>query len=108
MHRKNRLLKEPKKLITVDFIQRCVAEEFALSLHELKTKRRNKNIVLPRQVAMYLSRELTDLSLPEIGDFFGGKDHTTVLHSYNKIKELVKTNRLLKDRIDRIIKIVQQ
>src|SRR3989338_3213861 len=81
------LLREPKKLITVDFIQRCVSEEFGRSLQELKTKRRNKTIVLPRQVAMYLSRELTDLSLPEIGEFFGGKDHTTVLHSYNKIKE---------------------
>lgn len=102
------LLKEPQKLITVDFIQRCVAEEFAISLHELKTRRRTKNIVLPRQVAMFLSRELTDLSLPEIGDFFGGKDHTTVLHSYNKIKALVNTNKLLKDRIDRIIKIIQQ
>ncbi len=58
------LFKEPKKLITVDFIQRCVAEEFGLSLHDLKTRRRTKNIVLPRQVSMYLSRELTDLSLP--------------------------------------------
>ena len=102
------LLREPQKLITVDFIQRCVAEEFALSLHELKTKRRNKNIVMPRQVAMYLSRELTDLSLPEIGDYFGGKDHTTVLHSYKKIKGLVGTNKPLKDRIDRIIKVIQQ
>ena len=98
------LLKEPQKLITVDFIQRCVAEEFAISLHELKTRRRNKNIVMPRQIAMYLSRQLTDLSLPEIGDFFGGKDHTTVLHSFNKIKGLVNTNKSLKDRIDRITK----
>jgi len=69
------LLKEPKKLITVDFIQRCVAEEFGLSLQDLKTKRRNKNIVLPRQIAMYLSRELTELSLPEIGDFLGQGPH---------------------------------
>jgi chromosomal replication initiator protein len=75
------LLKEPKKLITVDFIQRCVAEEFGVSLQELKTKRRNKQVVFPRQIAMYLSRELTDLSLPEVGELFGGKDHTTVLHS---------------------------
>ncbi|MCX5714639.1 MAG: chromosomal replication initiator protein DnaA, partial [Candidatus Omnitrophica bacterium] len=81
------LLKEPKKLITVDFIQRCVAEEFGTSLQDFKSKKRNKNIVFPRQIAMYLSRELTELSLPEIGEFFGGKDHTTVLHSYNKIKE---------------------
>ena len=102
------LLKEPKRLITVDFIQRCVSEEFGVSLHELKTKRRNKTIVLPRQVAMYLSRELTELSLPEIGDFFGGKDHTTVLHSYNKIKGDLNANEALKQKVEHIIHIIQQ
>ena len=102
------LLREPKKLITVDFIQRCVAEEFGISLQDIKTRRRNKTIVLPRQVAMYLSRELTDLSLPEIGDFFGGKDHTTVLHSYNKIKEGLTANTILKERVERVIQILQQ
>lgn len=101
------LLKEPKKLITVDFIQRCVVEEFGLSLPDLKMKCRNKNIVLPRQIAMYLSRELTDLSFPEIGNFFGGKDHTTVLHSYNKIKEELKTNNTLKETVDRVIQIIK-
>ena len=102
------LLKEPKKLITVDFIQRCVAEEFGVALQELKMKRRNKNIVLPRQVAMYLSRELTDLSLPEIGGYFGGKDHTTVLHSYNKIKEELSKNEDLKNKIEQVIQVIQQ
>ncbi len=102
------LLKEPKRLITVDFILRCVAEEFGVSLQEIKLKRRNKNIVLPRQIAMYLSRELTELSLPEIGDFFGGKDHTTVLHSYNKIKEDLKKGGALKDRTERLIQVIQQ
>jgi len=102
------LLKETRKLITIDFIQRCVAEEYGLSLHDLKTKRRNKNIVFPRQIAMYLSRKLTELSLPEIGDFFGGKDHTTVLHSCNKIKGEVNNNLELKNRIDRIIQLIQQ
>jgi len=102
------LLKEPKKLITVDFIQRCVAEEFGIALPEIKTKRRTKTIVLPRQVAMYLSRELTDFSLPEIGGFFGGKDHTTVLHSYNKIKEELNSNLILKDRVERVIQIIKQ
>ncbi|MDD5668437.1 MAG: chromosomal replication initiator protein DnaA [Candidatus Omnitrophica bacterium] len=101
------LLKEPKKLLTVDFIQRCVAEEFGVSLSDLKTKRRNKNIVVPRQIAMYLSRELTELSLPEIGNHFGGKDHTTVLHSYNKIKEALVTNADIKDKINRIIQVIQ-
>lgn len=102
------LLREPKKLITIDFIQRCVSEEFGRSLQELKTKRRNKTIVLPRQVAMYLSRELTDLSLPEIGEFFGGKDHTTVLHSYNKIKEELTKNGELKERVERLIQIIKR
>ena len=102
------LLREPKKLVTVDFIQRCVAEEFGVSLQEIKMKRRSKNIVLPRQIAMYLSRELTDLSLPEIGNFLGGKDHTTVLHSYNKIKEAVKKDETLKARIERVIQVIQQ
>lgn len=102
------LLREPKKLITIDFIQRCVSEEFGRSLQELKSKRRNKTIVLPRQVVMYLSRELTDLSLPEIGEFFGGKDHTTVLHSYNKIKEGLTKNGELKERVERLIQIIKR
>lgn len=102
------LLREPTKLITVDFIQRCVAEEFGTSLHDLKTKRRNKQIVLPRQVAMYLSRELTDLSLPEVGEQFGGKDHTTVLHSYKKIKEEIQSNPKLKERVEKVIQVIKQ
>jgi len=102
------LLKEPKKLTTVDFIQRCVGEEFGISLAEFKTKRRNKTVVLPRQVAMYLSRELTDLSLPEIGGFFGGKDHTTVLHSYNKIKEGLISDEALREKVERVIQIIKQ
>ncbi len=102
------LLKEPKKLITVDFIQRCVAEEFGLTLQDLKTKRRNKNIVLPRQIAMYLSREMTELSLPEIGVHFGGKDHTTVLHSFNKVKNEVLNNEIFKEKINKVIQIIQQ
>lgn len=102
------ILKEPKKLITVDFIQRCVAEEFSVSLHDLKIKRRNKNIVLPRQIAMYLSRELTDLSLPEIGNSFGGKDHTTVLYAYNKIKSELKNNDFLKNKVEKVVNIIHQ
>ncbi|PIQ87712.1 MAG: chromosomal replication initiator protein DnaA [Candidatus Omnitrophica bacterium CG11_big_fil_rev_8_21_14_0_20_43_6] len=102
------LLKEPTKLITIDFIQRCVVEEFGISLQDLKTKRRNKQVVFPRQIAMYLSRELTELSLPEIGELFGGKDHTTVLHSYKKIKEDIGNNPDLKERLEKIIQIIRQ
>ncbi|MDP2044311.1 MAG: chromosomal replication initiator protein DnaA, partial [Candidatus Omnitrophota bacterium] len=101
------LLKEPKKLITADFIQRCVAEEFGVTLQDLKTRRRNKQVVFPRQIAMYLSRELTDLSLPEIGEAFGGKDHTTVLHSYNKIKGALLNNPELKERLEKVIQVIK-
>ena len=102
------LLKEPTKLITIDFIQRCVVEEFGISLQDLKTKRRNKQVVFPRQVAMYLSRELTELSFPEIGELFGGKDHTTVLHSYKKIKENISNNPELKERVAKVIHVIKQ
>ena len=102
------LLKEPTKLITIDFIQRCVVEEFGISLQDLKTKRRNKQVVFPRQIAMYLSRELTELSLPEIGELFGGKDHTTVLHSYKKIKADISSNPELKERIEKVVHIIKQ
>ena len=102
------LLREPTKLITIDFIQRCVVEEFGISLQDLKTRRRNKQVVFPRQIAMYLSRELTELSLPEIGELFGGKDHTTVLHSCKKIKEDLSKNPELKERVDKVIHIIKQ
>ena len=102
------LLKTPTKLITIDFIQRCVVEEFGISLQDLKTRRRNKQVVFPRQIAMYLSRELTGLSLPEIGEFFGGKDHTTVLHSCKKIKEELLNNPALKERVEKVIQVIKQ
>ncbi len=101
------LLKEPTKLITVDFIQRCVVEEFGIALQDLKTKRRNKQVVIPRQIAMYLSRELTELSFPEIGELFGGKDHTTVLHSYKKLKEDINHNPELRERVEKLIQVIK-
>ena len=102
------LLKEPQRLITVDFIQRCLAEEFGVTLQDIKSRRRNKQVVIPRQIAMYLSRELTDLSFPEIGEVFGGKDHTTVLHSYNKIKAELLDNLELKARLEKVIQVIKQ
>ncbi|MBM3249068.1 MAG: chromosomal replication initiator protein DnaA [Candidatus Omnitrophica bacterium] len=101
------MVKETKKNITIDIIQRKVADFFDLSLHDLKTKRRNKNIVLPRQIAMYLSRELTNQSLPEIGELFGGKDHTTVLHAWNKIKNGIDKDSNLKNTVNSVITEIQ-
>ena len=73
---------------SMEFIQQVVADYYSLSLDEMKGRRRDKHIVFPRQVAMYLIREETASSLPAIGQAFGGKDHTTVLHAYEKIAEL--------------------
>ena len=93
------MVKETVKTISVDMVQKQVAEFFNLSLHELKNKSRHKNIIIPRQVAMYLARKLTKHSLPEIGAAFGGKDHTTILHAVKKVEEV-----LLKDyQIKKII-----
>jgi chromosomal replication initiator protein len=73
-------------LINADLVQRVVARHFNLDLHDMKSKRRTDAIAFPRQVAMFLVRTMTELSTPEIGAHFGGKDHTTVMHACNKIK----------------------
>ncbi|UQS82938.1 chromosomal replication initiator protein DnaA [Bombilactobacillus folatiphilus] len=78
--------------LTISKIQTQVAKYYKLTVDDLKGKRRNKSIVVPRQIAMYLSRELTDSSLPKIGQEFGGKDHTTVLHSCEKIAKLLESD----------------
>ncbi|MDD3625692.1 MAG: chromosomal replication initiator protein DnaA [bacterium] len=89
--------------INIDIIQRTVAIYFDIRVADLKVKRRSKNIAVPRQIAMYLCRELTDSSLPEIGEFFGGRDHTTVLHAYNKILKLIESNDPIRYQIQNII-----
>jgi len=75
--------------ITIPAIQRAVAEFFGIRVEEMKAKRRTKGVAFPRQVAMYLSRELTDASLPRIGEEFGGRDHTTVMHACDRVKTAV-------------------
>jgi chromosomal replication initiator protein len=76
--------------LTIEAIQSAVAEHYGISIEEMKGKRRDKHIVFPRQVAMYLIREETESSLPVIGTAFGGRDHTTALHAIEKITELVR------------------
>ncbi len=85
------LLTLQAKLVSIDNIQRTVAEYYKIKVSDLLAKRRSRSIARPRQVAMALSKELTSHSLPEIGDAFGGRDHTTVLHACRKIQELLKT-----------------
>ena len=83
------LLALQDKLVTIENIQKTVAEYYKVKVAELLSKRRSRSIARPRQIAMALSKELTNHSLPEIGDHFGGRDHTTVIHACRKVKELV-------------------
>jgi chromosomal replication initiator protein len=87
------LLALQEKLVTVENIQKTVAENYKIRIADLLSKRRSRSIARPRQVAMALAKELTNHSLPEIGDAFGGRDHTTVLHACRRVKELRETER---------------
>jgi len=93
-----------EKVITNELIQKLVAESFGVKPAELKSKRRTRMVVLPRQVAMYLCRHLAGSSLPEIGHFFGGKDHSTVIHSCNTIEQKKEKDPELKARIEALTK----
>jgi chromosomal replication initiator protein len=85
--------------VTIESIQKAVCEQFGLRQAEIKAKNNSRIIVFPRQIAMYLSKHLTDASLPEIGRQFGGKHHTTVLHSIQKIERMRQT----KSDLDRLL-----
>jgi chromosomal replication initiator protein len=87
------LLALQEKLVTIENIQKTVAEYYKIRIADLLSKRRSRSIARPRQVAMALAKELTNHSLPEIGDAFGGRDHTTVLHACKRVKELRETER---------------
>ena len=89
------LLSLQKTAITIEMIQKTVAEFFKLKLADMYSKRRPASIAIPRQIAMYLSKELTQKSLPEIGYAFGGRDHTTVLHAVKKIQNSRQSNATL-------------
>jgi len=86
------LLALQDKLVTAENIQRTVADYYKLKLSDLLSKRRSRSVARPRQVAMYLAKQLTTRSLPEIGEAFGGRDHTTVLHACRTIKALQETS----------------
>ncbi|HAE23247.1 MAG TPA: chromosomal replication initiator protein DnaA [Spirochaetaceae bacterium] len=94
--------------VTIDHIIRTVADHFKLSSNDLKGKKRTKNIVFPRQVAMYIARDITEYSTTELGLEFGGRDHTTVMHSCQKIDERLKTDPTLDVTIQRLIQMIKQ
>jgi len=93
--------------ITIQMVQKAVAQSFNLKMDDFKARRRTNDVAFPRQVAMYLARELADSSLTKIGDEFGGRDHTTVMHACGRIKEEISNNNILKSQINDIIKILQ-
>lgn len=90
------------KVITIHEIQKVVGEHYNVKLEDFKAKKRTKSVAFPRQIAMYLSRELTDYSLPKIGEEFGGRDHTTVIHAHEKISKLLQTDSLLQKQLKEI------
>ncbi|OLC01269.1 MAG: chromosomal replication initiation protein DnaA [Candidatus Rokubacteria bacterium 13_1_40CM_68_15] len=98
---------EEEKVITIDQVQRKVSDFFGVKVSDLKAKNRTKAVAFPRQVAMYLARQLTHASLAEVGRAFGGKDHTTVLHAVDKIQTLLQEDPKLKKTIEGLIQGVQ-
>jgi len=89
--------------ITIEAIQRAVSEQFGMRVAELKQKNNSRQIVVPRQIAMYLAKQMTEASLPEIGRQFGGKHHTTVMHSISKIDELRRVDKDLNRTINKLM-----
>ena len=96
------MIREGEKKITIDLIQKRVCEYFDIKISDMKVKKRSRGIAYPRQIAMYLARQLTDYSLPEIGEYFGGRDHTTVMHAFDKIQTDLKVKKGLGELIDRV------
>lgn len=94
---------ENSKKISMETIQKKVSDYFDIKPSDMKTKKRNRQIAYPRQVAMYLARELTNMTLPEIGEHFGGRDHSTVIHACDKVGHDLKKNQNVKNLINKLM-----
>lgn len=93
--------------VNVDYIKEVVSKNLGIKMEDFNSKKRTRTISYPRQIAMYLCRELTELSLPKIGEEFGGRDHTTVIHAYEKIALEVESDLYLRKKIDKLIKEIK-
>jgi chromosomal replication initiator protein len=100
------LLALQEKLVSIDNIQKKVADYFQIRVGDLLSKSRSRSVTRPRQIAMSLTKELTSHSLPEIGDAFGGRDHTTVLHACRKIKELRDSENRIREDYQTLMRIL--
>lgn len=98
---------DKEKSITVSFIKEKVCKHFDISVADMESAKRSRNLAFPRQIAMYLAREMTTLSLPKIGEEFGNRDHTTVIHAHDKIEAEIKINSSLNDIVQTIISELQ-
>jgi len=96
------MLKGAERELTVESIQKIICDYYHIKLGDLKAKRRTKNIALPRQVAMYLCRKHTEISFPAIGDKFGGRDHSTVIHASKTIEKKIKDDPYMQSAIANI------
>jgi len=101
------LLHEDVKVVSVEDIQKCVANYYNIRIQDMRSKKRSRNIAFPRQVAMYCCKLMTRHSLPEIGEYFGGKDHTTVLYATRKINDLQQKDESFRNEIERIQKLLK-
>ncbi|MFW6230283.1 MAG: helix-turn-helix domain-containing protein, partial [Halanaerobium sp.] len=93
--------------VNIERIKKIITSNYNLKMEDMESKKRTQNIAFPRQIAMYLSRELTDFSLPHIGNEFGGRDHTTVIHAHNKIKEKIENEDDFSNKIERLIDTIK-
>ncbi|KJS18158.1 MAG: chromosomal replication initiation protein [Peptococcaceae bacterium BRH_c4b] len=93
--------------INIQLIHQIVSEYYNIRPDDFKSKKRTRNVSFPRQIAMYLTREMTDLSLPKIGEYFGGRDHTTVIHAYDRIVTEIQLDTNLQNNINEIINIIK-
>ncbi len=100
------LLDAHQRQINIQNIQKTVADYFKMRVSDLHSRKRSRQIVRPRQMAMALAKELTPMSLPEIGDAFGGRDHTTVLHAQRKIKALLQTDPKIKEDYQALLRLL--
>ncbi len=101
------LLRANERRVTIDEIQKAVAEHFTIKMAEMTSSRRACIVARPRQVAMYLAKQLTTRSLPQIGRKFGGRDHTTVMHAVRKIEELIASDRALAEDVELLRRMLQ-
>ncbi len=96
------MVNETTKTISLEMVMQTVSDYFHINIEEMRSKKKSQNIVLPRQIAMFLARKLTKHSLPEVGKAFGGRDHTTVMHSCKKIEQAVHTDKEIGYSVDKL------